>query len=123
MWWLPLLGLLIGLTIGLVFSPSVPAEYASYTGIGILAALNSLLGGARAELEGTFDNHIFASGFLVNAVLAGLLTFVGQRLGMDLYLAAVVAFGVRVFSNLGIIRRQVLTRLTGPAKVQGASSD
>lgn len=123
MWWLPLLGLLIGLMLGLAFSLSIPPEYSRYTATGILAAMDSLLGAARAELDGQFDNRIFLSGFFANIFLAGLLTFLGDRLGVDLYVAAIVAFGVRIFNNLAIIRRQMLARLTGPGEVQGANSD
>jgi small basic protein len=115
-WWLPLLGLLIGLVLGLAFSLSIPPEYSRYTATGILAALDSLLGAARAELDGTFDNSIFLSGFFANIVLAGLLTFLGDRLGVDLYIAAIVAFGVRIFNNLAVIRRQMVARLAGPGK-------
>jgi small basic protein len=122
-WWLPLLGLLIGLMLGLAFSLSIPAEYSRYTAMGILAALDSLLGAVRAELDGEFDNRIFLSGFFANIVLAGLLTFLGDRLGVELYIAAIVAFGVRVFNNLAIIRRQLLARLAGPEKAQGANGD
>ncbi len=123
MWWLPMLGLLIGLMLGLAFSLSIPAEYSRYTAMGILAALDSLLGAVRADLDSEFDNRIFLSGFVANIVLAGLLTFLGDRLGVELYLAAVVAFGVRVFNNLAIIRRQILARLARPGRVQGANSD
>lgn len=123
MWWLALLGLLIGLMLGLAFSLSIPAEYGRYAAIGILSALDSLLGAGRAETEGKFDNRIFLSGFVANTLLAGLLTFLGDRLGVELYYAAIVAFGVRIFSNLSIIRRQVLTRLAGPETAQGANSD
>ncbi|MDA8229457.1 MAG: small basic family protein, partial [Desulfitobacterium hafniense] len=41
---------------------------------------------------------------------AGLLAYVGDRIGVDLYLAAVVAFGVRLFQNLAIIRRHFLRK-------------
>lgn len=123
MWWLPLLGLLIGLMLGLAFSLSIPAEYSRYTAMGILAALDSLLGAVRAELDGEFDNRIFLSGFFANIVLAGLLTFLGDRLGVELYIAAIVAFGVRVFNNLAMIRRQLLARLAGTEKAQGANGD
>lgn len=123
MWWLPLLGLLIGLMLGLGFSLSVPAEYSRYTAIGILSGLDSLLGAGRAELCGEYDNRIFLSGFFANILLAGLLTFLGDRLGVELHLAAIVAFGVRIFNNLAIIRRQMLARLAGPGKAQGANSD
>lgn len=123
MWWLPLLGLLIGLMLGLAFSLSIPAEYSRYTAMGILAALDSLLGAVRAELDGSFDNRIFVSGFFANIILAGLLTFLGDRLGVELYIAAIVAFGVRIFNNLAIIRRQLLARLAGPGTARGANGD
>lgn len=123
MWWLPVLGLLIGLMLGLAFSLSIPVEYSRYTAMAILAALDSLLGAVRAELDGEFDNRIFVSGFFVNIVLASMLTFLGDRLGVELYIAAIVAFGVRVFNNLAIIRRQLMARLSGLGEAQGANSD
>jgi small basic protein len=120
MWWLALLGLLLGLGIGVVFSLSIPAEYSRYTAMAILAALDSVLGAARAELDGEFDNRIFLSGFFVNIVLAGGLTYLGDRLGVELYLAAIVAFGVRLFNNLAIIRRQLLGKLNSAQAAKGA---
>jgi small basic protein len=122
-WWLPVLGLLIGLVAGLALSLSVPEEYSPYTAMAILAALDSVLGALRADLDGEFDNRIFLSGFFVNILLAAALTFLGDRLGIDLYIAAIVAFGVRMFDNLATIRRQVLERLAGPELAQGAKGD
>jgi small basic protein len=106
--WLPIIGLLVGVIISHLFSITIPAQYSRYTAMAILAASDSILGAARAHLEGQYDNRIFISGFCVNAILAGLLTFVGDRLGVDLYYAAIVAFGVRLFNNLAIIRRHFL---------------
>ena len=80
--------------------------------MAILAALDSVLGAVRAELDGEFDNKIFLTGFFANIVLAGALTYLGDRLGVELYMAAIVAFGVRLFNNLAIIRRQLLKRFT-----------
>ena len=42
------------------------------------------------------------------ALLAAGLTFLGDRLGVELYYAAIVAFGVRLFNNLARIRRHLL---------------
>jgi small basic protein len=112
-WWLPILGLLIGLVVGAALSLTIPAEYSRYTAMAILAALDSVLGAVRSEMAGEFDNRIFLSGFFANIVLAGGLTFLGDRLGVELYIAAIVAFGVRLFNNLAIIRRQLLTRWRG----------
>lgn len=117
--WFPALGLLIGVIIGLMFSVTIPANYARYTAIAILAALDSILGAARAELEGEYDSQIFLSGLITNMLLAGLLTYVGDRLGVQLSLAAVVGFGVRVFTNLARIRRLIFFGSRLPAKHVG----
>ncbi len=106
--WLPILGLLVGLVVGSLLSVEVPAQYSRYTAIAILAALDSVLGAARADMEGAYNNRVFVTGLLTNALLAGFLTFVGDRLGVELYLAAIVAFGARLFNNLARIRRRLI---------------
>ncbi len=108
--WLPILGLIIGLAIGF-FSPfSVPIDYAKYLSVAFLAALDSVFGGIRAAQEEHFDSIVFLTGFFSNMLIASFLAYVGDRIGVDLYLAAVVAFGVRIFNNLAIIRRHLLKR-------------
>ena len=118
--WLPVLGLLIGITLGLLFSWSIPASLARYTAIGILATLDSILGAARAELEGYYDNQVFLTGLVTNTLLAALLTYTGDRLGVPLSDAAIVAFGIRIFTNLARIRRWLLIRWrkVNPAAIQ-----
>jgi small basic protein len=111
--WLPLIGLLTGVIIGSLFSITIPLEYARYTALAILAALDSVLGAIRADMQDQYDNLVFLSGFFVNAILAVLLTVVGDRLGVELYYAAIIAFGVRMFNNLAIIRRLLIGRLRG----------
>ena len=72
---------------------------------------DSVFGGIRAGLDGKFKNDIFLSGFVVNMVLAVALAFLGDQIGVqDLYLAAVVTLGGRIFLNLSVIRRQLLER-------------
>jgi len=106
--WLPLVGLLVGVVLGLLLQVDVSFELARYSAVAILAALDSILGAVRAELDGNYDNRIFISGFVVNMLVAVLLTFVGDRLGLDLYLVALIAFGLRIFQNVAIIRRHFL---------------
>jgi len=98
---LPLLGLAAGVLLGLALRFNLPIEWARY-------ALDSLLGAGRAELEGHFDTRIFLSGFYTNTLLAAALTFLGDRLGIDLYLVALFAFGWRIFQNVAVIRRHFL---------------
>jgi small basic protein len=107
--WLPVVFLLAGLLIGLQLNFTVPQEFARYTAVGILAALDAIFGAVRAELNKSYSNKIFVSGLLTNVALAAGLTFLSDRIGgVDLSIAAVVAFGVRLFNNLAIIRRHLL---------------
>jgi Uncharacterized conserved protein (small basic protein) len=108
--WLPALGLILGLAIGYISPFSVPVDYAKYLSVAILAALDSVLGGIRSVQEENFDSIVFLTGFFSNILLASLLAYVGDRIGVDLYLAAVVAFGVRLFQNVAIIRRHLLKK-------------
>jgi small basic protein len=104
----PVAGLLVGILLGLALGVDVGFEFARYTAVAILAAVDSVLGAFRAELDGVYDNRIFISGFVVNALVAVLLTFVGDRLGLDLYLVALLTFGLRIFQNVALIRRHFL---------------
>ncbi len=109
--WLPVLGLIVGVAIGLVSNVTIPVGYSSYLSIAILAALDTVFGGIRASLEKSFDGAVFLTGFFSNALIAALLAYIGVQLGVDLYLAAVVAFGVRLFQNIAVIRRLVFQSL------------
>ncbi|HLR10827.1 MAG TPA: small basic family protein [Sporosarcina sp.] len=108
--WLPLLGLILGIAFGLLSDIQIPQIYSNYLSIAILAALDSLFGGIRASLQQVYDDKIFVTGFFFNIALAIGLAFLGVHLGLDLYLAAIFAFGVRLFQNIAIIRRMLLTR-------------
>ncbi|MEW6574115.1 MAG: small basic family protein [Bacillota bacterium] len=104
------IGLVLGVAVGLNVPLVFPQAYGKYMGLAMLAALDSVFGGVRASMEERFDNAIFLSGFFANALLAAGLVFIGDRLGVELYTAAIVAFGVRLFQNLGVIRRRLLKK-------------
>lgn len=108
--WLPILGLIIGLAIGFFTHFTIPAAYANYLSIALLAAFDTLLGGVRAHLQQSFDNAVFVTGFFFNIFLAAGLAFLGVHLGVDLYLAAIFAFGVRLFNNIAVIRRLLIIK-------------
>ena len=107
--WLPIFGLIVGISLGLLTDITVPDEYANYLSIAVLAALDTLFGGIRAHLQNIYDEKVFVSGFFFNILLAASLAFLGVHLGVDLYLAAIFAFGVRLFQNIAVIRRIILT--------------
>jgi small basic protein len=106
------IALAIGVLIGLVTNVAVPQEVLTYLGVAVLAALDSCFGGVRASLEGDFDDRVFLVGFVANTLVAALIVFLGDSIGVpELYLAAVVAFGVRLFNNLGAIRHLALKKV------------
>lgn len=111
--WLPILGLVIGIVVGLYSNVQIPVEYTNYLSIAVLAALDTLFGGVRAHLQSTFDISVFVSGFFFNTLLAAGLAFLGVYLGIDLYLAAIFAFGVRLFNNIAVIRRLLFNKWSG----------
>lgn len=107
---LALLGLVAGILIGLLLEPSLPVFLQPYLPIAIIAAIDAILGGARAWLEGVFSDRVFAVSFLSNVLIAGLIVFIGDRIGVGAQLstAVIVVLGIRIFTNAAAIRRAVL---------------
>lgn len=115
--WLPILGLLIGILIGFLVNLQMAVPDASYLAVAILAAGDSLMGGIKAQLKQDFDERIFLTGFVTNLILALTLAFLGVHLSVDLYIAIAVVFILRMFKNMGTIRRHFLeNRKTGSAE-------
>ncbi len=106
-----LIGLLIGVLLGLYLPVTYPAAFSLYISVAILAALDSVFGALRASMENKFNTEIFVSGFFGNALLAGILAYIGDRIGVPLYYAAIFAFGNRLFQNFAFIRRYIIERL------------
>ncbi len=102
-------GCLIGVILG-VNAPTISYIYADYLAISIIAALDTVLGGISSTLKNKFDFKVFVSGFFVNAILSILLTLLGNKLNVDIYLAAIVVFVGRMFNNLTIIRRYYIEK-------------
>lgn len=106
-----IIGCVLGALIGMG-APVIPYTYTGYLAIAIVAALDSVFGGITAVVNGKFDLKIFVSGFFGNAILSMLLTYLGEKLNVDIYLAAIVVFVGRMFTNLSIIRRHYLEKWT-----------
>lgn len=104
-----LLGLLVGVGVGVWLEPAVPALIQPYLPIAIVAALDALAGALRAVLAGTFNDRVFIVSFLSNVVVAALIVFIGDKLGVGSQLSTgvVVVLGIRIFTNVAAIRRQL----------------
>ena len=105
----------LGIAVGLN-APIISYTYSSYLAIAIIAALDSVFGGVASVINKRFDMKIFISGFFGNAILAILLTVLGEKLNIDIYLAAIVVFVGRMFNNLGTIRRYYVEKWTEKMK-------
>ncbi|GEA82819.1 MAG: small basic family protein [Cellulomonas sp.] len=103
------IGLVVGVVAGLVLQPTVPAELQPYLPIAVVAALDAIFGGVRAMLDGIFDDRVFLISFLSNVIVAALIVFLGDQLGVgsQLSTAVVVVLGIRIFSNAASIRRHL----------------
>ena len=98
----------IGVALGVLLPVTIPVAYSRYTAVALLAGLDSIFGAFKAYIARTFEPRVFLTGLVSNMALAGGLTYVGDKLGVDLSIAAIVAFGVRIFNNLASIRRHYL---------------
>lgn len=106
---IPVIGLAIGIALGIFLDPTVPTWLQPYLPIAVIAALDAVFGGIRARLDGIFDSKVFVVSFVSNVVLAGLIVFLGDQLGVGAQLstAVIVVLGIRIFGNAAAIRRHL----------------
>lgn len=114
---LAIFGLALGVIIGAYFPVTIPLLYARYTAVAIIGLFDSVLGALRANLQGKYNTSIFLSGVIFNMILAITVTYLGDKLSLDLYLAVLVVFMIRIFKNVGQLRYSLLTRFLGKRRV------
>lgn len=118
-----LIGLVIGIALGIFSGIVFPPGFSAYVAMGILACMDSLLGGISANMRNDFRWKVFATGFVTNAILAIALIWLGNQLSIDLSIAAIVVYGSRMFHNCSNIRRLLLSKneekATMDAKMKG----
>lgn len=121
--WYGIIGLVVGIIIGVLMPLSIPLQLARYTAVGILGILDSILGAAKSDLQGKYDSTIFISGLLFNMILAIGITYLGDRLSLDLYLAVLIVFTMRMFSNIAAIRYSFLTKKLSKKRIEEEISE
>ena len=104
-----IIGLIIGVVLGIVLKPDVPLGLEAYLPIAVVAALDAVFGAFRAFLDGIFDDKVFVVSFISNVLIAGLIVYLGDQLGVggQLSTGVIVVLGIRIFSNVAAIRRHV----------------
>lgn len=102
-----IIGLILGIGLGVLLEPALPTWLQPYLPIAIVAAMDALFGGFRAYLEHTFSDRVFVVSFVSNVLIAALIVWVGDQIGVGAQLstAVVVVLGIRIFTNAAAIRR------------------
>jgi small basic protein len=105
-----LAGLLIGIIAGLILEPTVPVWLQPYLPVAIIAALDAVVGATRALLDGVFRDRVFVISFLSNVLVAAVIVWIGDLLGVGAQMSTgvIVVLTMRIFSNAAAIRRHVL---------------
>ena len=109
-----LIVILLGFLFG--YNLEIPYTFTEYIAVAILAFLDSLFGGIASNMQNKFKMSVFISGFFINALIAMFLVYLGQKLNVDIYLAAVIVFTTRLFTNLSIIRRIIIDNIENNRK-------
>ncbi len=108
---IPITALVIGAVLAVLLNSPLVGITAQYLAVACLAGLDSVCGGIRSGLEGKFQNDVFISGFVFNILIAFGIAWMGDQIYIDLFLAVALVLGWRIFNNLSLIRRILLTRL------------
>ena len=103
------IALIAGVALGVFLEPTVPIGLQPYLPIAVVAALDAVFGGVRAKLDGIFDDKQFVVSFISNVLVAALIVYLGDQLGVGSQLSTgvVVVLGVRIFGNVAAIRRHL----------------
>jgi small basic protein len=108
---IPLLALVFGAILALLFKLGpMPGLTGQYLAVACLAGLDTVCGGIRSGIEGKFHNEVFFSGFISNVLIAVFIAWLGDMIYLNLYLAVAIVLAARIFTNLSLIRRYLLTK-------------
>jgi len=112
-----LIGIIFGIGLGLATNVSIPLELTKYSAVIIMGLLDALFGAIRAETTNDqFNGIIFVTGLIFNIILSVFITILGDKLGLDLYLAAAFVFTFRIFTNVGVTRRYIVENYLSSVK-------
>lgn len=102
-----LVGLVCGVIAGTFCPMIIPAAYTKLFSVALLTSLDAVFGAVYAVLRANFESAVFISGFFLNGLMATVLVFAGENLGIDLYYVALFGFGLKIFQKIHKIRHIV----------------
>lgn len=112
-----ILGILTGMNV------IVPYAISKYVAVAILAFIDTVFGAIVSNTQRKFSLTIFLTGFFGNALIAIALVYLGEKLDVDIYLAAIIVFSTRLFSNFSIMRRYAIDKIAERIKNRKVKKD
>ena len=107
----PIVALVLGAMLALLINLGpLPGAAGQYIAVACLAGIDTVCGGIRGGLEAKFRTDIFITGFVSNVIIACFIAWLGESIALNLFLAVALVLGARIFTNLSLIRRFVLTK-------------
>ena len=103
-------GIILGIIAGLNLNITYSSDYAVYISLAVLAIVNTIFNMLNENLRGELTlvkSIVFLSGDLIFGLLLG---YVGEQLGLPIYLAAVFAFGNNIYKNIGYLTSYILEK-------------
>lgn len=107
---IPVVALIVGVIIGLLVKVDTYG-WSTYMGVAVIAGIDSVCGGSRSALEGKFRTDVFVTGFIANILLSVGLIWLGERVGVSFLVVVAIVLGMRIFTNLSVMRRMALTMI------------
>lgn len=105
-----LIAIVAGYFLGIYYQVPLEDMWVNYVALAVVSGIDSVMGGIRSHMEDKFQTDIFLTGFFGNILLAAGLVWVGDQMGVNLFLVVAIVLGWRVFTNLSLIRRILLNR-------------
>ena len=101
---------IVGLSAGLMIGSMINIELV-HTKILIMlfmVSLDSLIGGLKSMDKTSFNDSLLISGFFINFTAGLILLYVGDKVDINLYYAALIALTIRILKNFSVLRRHIL---------------
>ena len=111
MLWVAAAGVVIGLMAGYLWGPQVSTTGARYAAVWLVCCLDALL--ELAATAGARDLLLALARLAGHLALTAILLLISDRLGLELYLAALAAMGLRMFAHVDTLLERWWQRQAG----------
>ncbi|MBQ4109601.1 MAG: DUF1290 domain-containing protein [Clostridia bacterium] len=107
---LAIAGFAVGALTGWMTNIYVSDSVSYYAAAIILAVSDSVMGAIKNYISSTYRFKEFIIGIVVNIVAVIAFIFAGSKLGIDLYMAVEIVFGIKIFEKISKIRSFLLNK-------------